>query len=127
MDKKMNPVGWFEIPVTDMARAKAFYEYVVGATFEDHEMGQVQMAWFAPMEETAYGACGSLVQGGCCSPGAQGVLIYFTAPDLVAALKRAEDKGGKRIMDKTAIGEHGFIGIVQDTEGNMIGLHSRQG
>jgi predicted enzyme related to lactoylglutathione lyase len=29
MAEKYNPVGWFEIPVTDMARAKAFYEAVL--------------------------------------------------------------------------------------------------
>lgn len=127
MNKQMNPVGWFEIPVADMARAKVFYEDVVGATFEDHQVGPVQMAWFMPMEMEAYGACGSLVQGGCCQPGAQGVLVYFTAPDLAATLKKAQEKGGTLIMDKTAIGEHGFIGIVQDTEGNYIGLHSMQG
>ena len=27
-----NPVGWFEIPVRDWARAQAFYEAVLGQT-----------------------------------------------------------------------------------------------
>jgi predicted enzyme related to lactoylglutathione lyase len=30
MEKEFNPVGWFEIPVKDMARAKAFYEHLFG-------------------------------------------------------------------------------------------------
>ena len=31
-DPTRNPVGWFEIYVTDMARAKAFYETVFATT-----------------------------------------------------------------------------------------------
>ena len=30
MDEKYNPVGWFEIPVLDMGRAKKFYDEVFG-------------------------------------------------------------------------------------------------
>ena len=126
MNKSMNPVGWFEIPVTDMTRAKAFYEHVLGLTLEDHnEMAPMQMAWF-PMVENGIGAMGSLVKDENRTPSAQGVLIYFTAPDLEAALARAEEQGGKILSPKTDIGEYGFIGIVLDSEGNRIGLHSRQ-
>jgi predicted enzyme related to lactoylglutathione lyase len=32
--------------------------------------------------------------------------------------------GGKIIIPKMAIGEYGFIGHFEDTEGNRIGLHS---
>ena len=31
----MNPVGWFEIYVQDMGRAKAFYEAVFDVTLEE--------------------------------------------------------------------------------------------
>ena len=36
----MNPVDWFEIPVTDMARAKRFYEDVFGLQISLDKMGQ---------------------------------------------------------------------------------------
>ena len=58
-----NPVGWFEIYVQDMPRAKAFYGAVLGVEFESLE-------------------------------------------------------------SKFSIGEHGFIALVTDPDGNMIGLHS---
>ena len=32
--------------------------------------------------------------------------------------------GGRIFKDKMAIGPHGFIALVHDTEGNLIGLHS---
>lgn len=127
MSKQMNPVGWFEIPVADMDRAKAFYAYVLGAAFEDHDMPSGQMAWFVPMHEEAYGAAGSLVKGDMYEPTWQGTLVYFTAPDLDAAIERVRDKGGKVVVEKTSIGEYGFTAHVLDSEGNRIGLHSTQG
>ena len=125
MSEAMNPMGWFEIPVHDMARAKAFYEHVLGLQLEDHQMGPNQMAWF-PMHKTGIGASGSLVKGGGYEPSSDGVLIYFTAPDLEAAMARAKDKGGQVLTEITDIGEYGFYALVRDTEGNRIGLHSRE-
>jgi predicted enzyme related to lactoylglutathione lyase len=116
-----NPVGWFEIAVTDMARARAFYEAVLQLSLEVHEMDNVTMAWF-PMADKEYG---SLVQGSGNKPSKHGSLLYFTAPDIDASLDRVTKAGGKVLSLKTSIGEYGFVGFFEDTEGNRIGLHSR--
>ena len=34
-----NPVNWFEIPVHDLERARAFYEFVLGVELSMHEVG----------------------------------------------------------------------------------------
>ncbi len=125
MEKTFNPVGWFEIPVTDMDRAKSFYQTTLGLTLEDHQVGPLQMAWF-PMDESTIGASGSLVKADGYSPSGDGVLIYFTAADIDAAIERAGNSGGTVLQDKLSIGEYGFIAIVKDTEGNRIGLHCRK-
>jgi predicted enzyme related to lactoylglutathione lyase len=57
----MNPVTWFEIPVSDMYRAKAFYEFVLDLALEIHEVGFLLMALF-PMDDKGAGAAGALVQ-----------------------------------------------------------------
>lgn len=124
MGAKANPVGWFEIPVTDMARARAFYEYVLGLELEEHELGPLRMAWF-PMDDKVAGAAGSLVQNEAYRPSTEGVLVYFTAPDIDAAVSRAKEKGGRVIAEKFSVGEWGFVALIQDSEGNRVGLHSR--
>jgi hypothetical protein len=124
MSAQYNPVGWFEIPVRDLGRAKAFYEQVFGIELEEHRMGPLLYAWF-PMREGAIGAAGSLVKGEGYDPSDRGVLVYFTAPEMEAVLSRVKGRGGEVISGKTSIGEFGFIAIVKDTEGNRIGLHSR--
>jgi predicted enzyme related to lactoylglutathione lyase len=124
MADAFNPVGWFEIPVKDLGRAMTFYEHVLKAKLEEHEMGAFHMAWF-PMQEGAMGATGSLVQGESYEPSQGGVLIYLTTQDIDAALGRAADVGGEMLVPKTSIGEYGFVAYLKDSEGNRIGLHSR--
>ncbi len=124
MSDRVNPVGWFEIPVNDMPRAKAFYEQVFGMELQPQQMGPMLMAWF-PMAENEYGAAGALVKGEWYQPSEKGVVIYLSSADIDTALDRADAAGGKALQRKTSIGEYGFIGFLQDCEGNRIGLHSR--
>jgi hypothetical protein len=118
-----NPVGWFEIPVTDMNRAKAFYEAVLKYSIKIQDNEDGSMGWF-PMSETGYGASGALVHGKGYIPSLGGMLIYFSETDIDAALDRVRKSGGNVIKEKTDIGEYGFYAWVEDTEGNRIGLHS---
>lgn len=122
-----NSIGWFEIPVTDMDRAIKFYEAVLGEKLERHTMGPLDMAWF-PSVENGTGSAGSLVSHNAYKPSGDGVLIYFTARsgDVSIELGRAEKAGGKVLQGKTKISEdYGFMGLIIDSEGNRIALHSR--
>ncbi len=124
---KNNSVGWFEIPVTDMARATKFYETVFDVSLSKYVFGTFEMAWF-PEAESQIGSAGSLVKSeGNYNPSTEGVLIYFTAQsgDLSIELARVEKAGGKILRPKIQISEtHGFMALVLDTEGNRIALHS---
>lgn len=125
MTDKMNPVNWFEIPATDLKRAKAFYEHVLGLELSLHEMGPLKMAWF-PMLQGAMGSTGSLVQADGYEPSHQGSMVYFTVPSIEQALERAQEKGGKLLFPKRSIGEYGFVAHFEDSEGNRVALHSSQ-
>jgi predicted enzyme related to lactoylglutathione lyase len=54
--------------------------------------------------------------------------VHFESPsgDLTNELKRVEPAGGKVLQPKTSIGEFGFYAFVEDTEGNRIGIHSKE-
>jgi len=123
-----NVVGWFEIYVSDMTRARAFYTAVFGKDLQPlPTMGDVDCEmWAFPWTEGAQGAAGALVKHAMRSPDTQGTLVYFSCQDVVQEASRAEAAGGKLIMPRTPIGPYGFIALVADTEGNTIGLHSMQ-
>ncbi|MBC3881690.1 VOC family protein [Undibacterium sp. LX40W] len=127
---KANPVGWFEIYVQDIPRAKAFYEAVFETTLVElpnpnpSEFGDMEM-WTFPMAMQDYGASGALIKmPGCPSGGS--TLVYFSCDDCAVELERALKHGGTVFKGKQSIGVNGYIALVVDTEGNMIGLHSMQ-
>lgn len=126
---KANAVAWFEIYVTDMARAKKFYETVLATTLSplpspnDDNSGEM---WAFPWVNDAPNASGALVKHPMSQPSATGTLVYFGCADCATELSRVEAAGGKVNAPKFSIGEFGFIGIASDTEGNTIGFYSMQ-
>ena len=119
-------VGWFEIPVTDMERAKHFYEKVFEITISVHDLGGFIMGWFPVSEERSV-ATGSLVKHETYQPSdTHGTLVYFSCSDVQNELDRVDNYGGSILKPKTEIGGgHGFMALVKDTEGNRIALHSQ--
>ena len=115
---------WFEIPVSDMERAKAFYERVFGYPLKVQDLGELKMAWF-PMEQGAPGAMGSLVMSRAYTPSHYGALVYFSVSDIEGTLERVKASGGKVIRGKMDIGQFGYVGHFEDSEGNRVAL--RQG
>jgi len=122
-----NPVGWFEIYVQDMPRAQKFYETVFGVelTKLDSPDPNLEMMAF-PMDMEAAGSSGALAKMKDCPSGGMGTMVYFTCEDCANEESRVESAGGKVCKPKMSIGQYGFISLVADTDGNMIGLHSIQ-
>jgi predicted enzyme related to lactoylglutathione lyase len=126
---KTNMVGWFEIPVSNMERAKKFYEKVFDITIRTEQFGDTLMGWFPfPDDPEAKGAGGSLVQNTeFYKPMANGTLVYFSSPEITFELQKVEEAGGVILQEKTLIREDiGFMALVLDSEGNRIALHSRE-
>lgn len=119
----MNIGAWFEIPVSDLKRAKAFYESVTTLSLTSMDMGPSQMAMF-PGGPTEAGAAGALVLTEGYTPSHEGTVIYFATDDIVAFLARVSAARGKTLVEKMSIGEFGFIAQFEDSEGNRVGLHA---
>lgn len=125
-----NVVGWFEIYVNDMERAQVFYETVFACSMEDMKMPEgmssVQMKAFPSTvgETQGPGAAGALVQMASMPGGGAGTIVYFSSEDCAVEIARVKEAGGVVMAEKMPIGDYGFIAMAQDTEGNMIGIHS---
>lgn len=120
---KTNPVGWFEIYVQDMARAKAFYEAVFQVSLVQLNNPELEL-WSFPMAMDRWGASGALVKMAGVSSGGNSTIVYFSCADCAVEAARAAGAGGQVVREKWSIGEYGFIALVADSEGNVIGLHS---
>jgi predicted enzyme related to lactoylglutathione lyase len=120
---KHNPVGWFEIYVQDMDRARAFYQSVLGVTLEPLEAGDIEMFAF-PMDASASGTGGSLIRVPGVASGGTGTMVYFNCEDCGVEEGRVVDAGGSVERPKMSIGEYGFVSVIKDPDGNLFGLHS---
>lgn len=121
-----NMVGWFEIPVSDMDRAKAFYEAVFKIEINVMDFGGILMGWFPASDMSSHGASGSLIKQESYIPSQEGTMVYFMSDDVQNELDRIEAAGGTIYQPKTQISEeYGYMGVFIDTEGNRVALHSQ--
>lgn len=121
-----NPVVWFEIYVDDLSRARKFYETVFSVTMTEMPNTNnegIEMAMF-PMKMDKPNASGGLVKMKGFKAGGNSTIVYFDSADCTTEEARVEEAGGKIFKKKNSIGEHGFMSLCTDTEGNMFGIHS---
>jgi len=123
MSASPHAINWFEIPVTDFARARAFYEAVLGRPVETMTMGVYTMGFLSSSPDAVGGA---IVQGDGTAPSQSGTLVYLNGgDDLAVMLARVVPAGGTVAVPKSDIGSgFGFFAHFIDTEGNRVGLHS---
>jgi predicted enzyme related to lactoylglutathione lyase len=120
-----NPVRWFEIYVQDMNRAKKFYESVFNVKLQRLNSPDLEM-WSFPMQMDQMGTAGALVKVEGVPSGGNSIIVYFACADCAVEEGLAKEHGGRIQKGKMSIGEYGYVSLVYDTEGNMIGLHSMQ-
>lgn len=122
-----NPFTWVEIYVEDMDRARKFYETVLNIEMipmqTPGDFGDLEMVSFPGAMELP-NISGALCKTSEMKPGTGGTLVYFACDDCVVESSRVEGAGGQLLQPKMPIGEHGFVAVAMDTEGNTIGFHS---
>jgi uncharacterized protein len=121
----VNPVGWFDLNVANLDRAKKFYETVFNLTLTDAPAEWGKQSFF-PYSPESQDITGALVEKTDFVPSGNNTVIYFETEDCVAEEKRIVQAGGKVVQPKMNIGAFGFVSIFIDTEGNTVGLHSRK-
>jgi predicted enzyme related to lactoylglutathione lyase len=122
--KSMNPVTYFEIPVTDLDRATRFYEAVFECKLERKTIDGHPMALF-PFADGQPGASGALAQGDVYKPTHSGAILYFQTPNAAETLKRANAQGARTLFPVTDVGV-AIVAEFEDSEGNRIALQQRK-
>lgn len=125
-----NAITWFEIPVTNLERARKFYEFIFSIKMETMEGGnpEEKTVFFPRKPKTIMAksgiVSGCLVKAKRLKPSSKGPLIYLNAyPSIQKVIDKIELSGGKLFMDKTEI-PAGMIAVFIDTEGNKLALHA---
>lgn len=117
-------ITWFEIPVADLARATRFYETVLDLKLQREDgMGMPMMVF--PFSQPGVGGCLMAASEAPAQATGGGPIVYLHArKGLDAALARVPAAGGRLIQPRTELPEGmGAFALVQDCEGNRVGLH----
>lgn len=113
------PVVHFEVIDKDASGLQAFYSEL----FEWEINADNPMKYGTVEHYTTADGAGI---GGGVGVGPEGyeghVTFYVAAPDVEAALQKAEGLGGKRMMGPDKVMEGVVIGLFTDPEGHVIGL-----
>ena len=128
--EETNAITWFEIPVTDMNRAKKFYETIFDMEMKTQYMEETNEELtffpFTPnvIRATSGRVSGVLVKNDRVKPSDHGTMVYLNAnPVIQKILDKIEPAGGKVILPKKKI-MAGYVAVFMDTEGNKVGLHA---
>jgi uncharacterized protein len=109
---------WFEIPVTDMERARRFYQAVLQNEMEDME-GPNPMARFAARDEES--VAGHIYPGKPAPEGTGPTIHLAVAAPLEEAMERVTVNGGKLVSPIISIPAGRFVYCL-DPDGNSFGL-----
>ncbi|MEO9533898.1 MAG: VOC family protein [Crocinitomicaceae bacterium] len=123
--KNVNLVNWFDINVSNLDKAKKFYETVFNIQLTDFPAEFGKQSGF-PFDPKGMNITGALVEKENFAADNNNTIIYFDSEDCIAEAERAVTAGGKIIKPKMSIGPFGFVAILMDVDGNAIGLHSKK-
>jgi len=116
----VNNICHVEIPSANFEKAKKFYGELFNWKFT--EMPGMDYLLFNPPEGVGGGF--SKMSELAKKPG---VLVHIEVADIEATIKKAEKIGGRCLKGKTQITpEYGYFAIMNDLEGNQIGLWSKK-
>ena len=121
----MPNIGFFDIPADDVDRAKNFYTGLLGWTIEPLA-GFPDPAQRRHSIVTGPAGDGTVNTGGLYQRhGSNGIMDFVLVSDLDAVLAKVGPLGGKIVLEKTSIEAVGSFAVIQDTEGNILGLLQR--
>lgn len=107
-----------ELPADDLARARRFYSELLGWEISDlKEFPDYPLFSFGTIERAggAFGLRGKTT--------GERLRVYIDVDALDAVLPKVAKLGGKIIEPKTEIPTQGWYAVINDTEGNELGLY----
>ncbi len=123
----MNPVKAFNIPVRDMQKACKFYVDVFDWNIKEIEGNDANyhFAVITPSDDDGDPLSKGAINGGLFLKGTHGInrtFLELTVYSIDDCVKKAVAMGGRKIIEKKLRGSSFYFAIIQDLEGNYLGL-----
>lgn len=112
-----NPFVHVELNTTDIDKAKSFYEKLFDWKLEDTPVGDMTYTMIGVGEGTGGGMMKQMIPG---APSAW--LSYVAVDDIGSATTKAKGLGATILKDVTEVMDMGWLSILVDPTGAMLGL-----
>src|SRR5215475_8926134 len=112
-----NPFVHIELDTKDLSKAKTFYTKLFDWKLEDVPMEMGSYTMINVGEGTGGGMMKQMIPG---APSAW--LAYVLVDDIAAATQKAKSLGAKVMRDVTEVPDAGWLSIIVDPTGAMLGL-----
>ena len=121
--RRNNNMVWFELPVSDLERAKAFYEAIFVTELQTHQ-NFPGIAMFPKTDDSTL--TGALAHDPDVKPSTEGAIVYLNCDgQLDAVLSRAQKAGAQLLQEVAQLpGNMGWVAQFRDLDGNRVGLHA---
>jgi predicted enzyme related to lactoylglutathione lyase len=118
----MPNIAYFQIPADNVVRAREFYRSLLGWTIEaDTTVADPSLEWQNIM--TGEPEDGTMNMGGIYRrQGPAPIMNFVKVADVSSVLEKVTGLGGAVLMPRSDIKNVGVVAVIQDTEGNVIGL-----
>jgi len=124
MEKTFGKTYWFELPVSDLERAKAFYASVLGWSFHKLVRTDLLNYWMIVLEGEFIGG---LRKGKAKEKQGEAPVIYFHVDQLAPKIKQALSLGAQLEGGTVDLGlNRGCFQWLRDPEQNLIGFWARE-
>ena len=108
-------IEWFDIPVTEFSKAKAFYGELVGWKIQPME-DQYQLI------QVGDNMIGGLRKTSKVEVGQESTVLYINVENLSDAITRAKNLGAPLIGDVVKVDDNGSFQLFKDPDGNIHAL-----
>lgn len=119
---KITDIAFTSYTVTNVPRARKFYEEILGLTATSVYEGE-GMAFIEYQIGSGYMSIGAGAEA--FKPGPQGGVIALEVDDFDALVKKLKDSNVKFVMEAMDTGAC-RMALVEDTEGNRVMVHKRK-
>jgi uncharacterized protein len=113
-----NPFVHIELQTHDVPKAKAFYSRLFDWKLEDVPMDGGSYTMIGVGEGTG----GGMIRSQALAGAPPQWLAYVAVADVAASTRKAKELGAKVVMDKTQVGEIGWMSILTDPTGANFAL-----
>ena len=117
---KIKAIGFVAIPVTDVKRARSFYENVLGLKVSDEMMGGKWIEYAVGPDMLAITNVGEHWK-----PSRDGTTVAFEVEDMDAAIAKLKERGVIFDLEKTETPVC-WMAQFRDPDGNKLVVHKRK-